>query len=409
MDTEGEAPIENMEAPWLRRRLLLVRIFALSVMAFLAYPIVGLSHENLLWYLPLAGFGIGYVRAIWRNTPQLHGNRAPWTIVATLLCGSILVPVLQFDWFSGLTFFASVMLLVNFPLRWWRVIVPGLIVTALVVSAVVLRADADSILFLAVQVLVGAGMQVVIYTQMETSAELHKARVELAQLAVTKERLRIARDLHDSLGQQLSAITLKADVAARIVDSDPQQAIIEMTEVGSLARNGLAAARAVVSGYRQVSLAAEAKAAETLLRTSGLEVTARGLERELPRPVDECAGWVVREAVTNVVRHARACRCEIEVAPTDGAVAVEVRDDGVGAKLADPPAYGTGLTGLAERLALTDAELEVGSDDGWFTVRAVLPLRGEPTDGRSRSTPVSYDLPGPRAGPDRSPHPSRGR
>lgn len=378
----------------LRRHQIVPRFLALLLLAFLAYPIVGLTDQHPLLFLALIGFAGGYVWVIWRNTPQLHTNQTPLAIAGTIGCGSILVPTLGPDWFAGLSFFASVMLLINFPQRWWRVILPLLILTSVAIAVLCLHMTRGNLLILILQLVIGSGLQVALYRQLGISNELRQARIELTQLAVTQERLRIARDLHDILGQRLSAISLKAQIAARVVASDPQRAALEMTEVGALARDGLAAARAAVSGYRQISLGAEAASAEALLTTAGLRTRVRLPIGGLPAPLDECAGWVVREAVTNALRHARAGQCEIAVTRDNDWVTVEVCDDGVGAKLEHPPMFGIGLTGLSERVAMVGGRLSVESRNGSFCVRARMPIDArtlanpsEPGRGNRRGSP----------------------
>ena len=154
--------------------------------------------------------------------------------------------------------------------------------------------------------------------------ELSSARGEVARLAAEGERNRIARDLHDLLGHSLTTITIKAGLARRLSATDPDRAAVEIGEVEEIARRSLADVRAAVSGYREVSLAGE-------LATAGEVLRAAGIEASLPRSVEHVDGerqalfgWVVREGVTNVVRHARATTCTISLGPDW----VEVADDG---------------------------------------------------------------------------------
>jgi two-component system sensor histidine kinase DesK len=196
--------------------------------------------------------------------------------------------------------------------------------------------------------------------------ELSKARAEVARLAAENERSRIARDLHDLLGHSLTTITVKAGLARKLAERDPARAAEEITAVEQLTRRTLGEVRAAVAGYRDVTLAGELASAHEVLRASGIEA-------ELPNAVDavdadavEVFGWVVREAVTNVVRHSRADRCTITVGPRW----IEISDDGIGAQ--PSRSQGHGLRGLGERLDAMGGSITArGSSRGW-TVRAEL-------------------------------------
>ncbi len=186
----------------------------------------------------------------------------------------------------------------------------------------------------------------------QANMQLSSARSEVARLAAEGERSRIARDLHDLLGHSLTTITIKAGLARRLSATDPQRAAVEITEVEDIARRSLVDVRAAVSGYREVSLAGE-------LATAGEVLRAAGIEASLPRSVEHVDeqrqalfGWVVREGVTNVVRHARATTCTISVGPDW----VEVADDGRSIA-ADA---GNGLTGLGERVAAVGGRVQAG-------------------------------------------------
>ena len=201
--------------------------------------------------------------------------------------------------------------------------------------------------------------------------ELQQTREALAVAAVAAERERIGRDLHDFLGHSLTAIAVKAGLARRLIGRDDAAATAEIGEVERLAREALADVRATASGFREVSLATELAVAGSVLRAAG--VTAR-LPADVDRAVHEIDpsmrvlfGYVVREAVTNVVRHANARTCTITV----GAGAVEIVDDGSG----DPAPPGNGLSGLAERVRAAGGTLAAGPrPGGGFAVRAMIPM-----------------------------------
>ncbi len=186
--------------------------------------------------------------------------------------------------------------------------------------------------------------------------QLREAQAEVARLASEAERNRIARDLHDLLGHSLTAITVKSALARRL-ELDAARA--EMESVEQLARQALADVRAAVSGYQDVTLAGELARGRELLRAAGVAADLPTAVDAVPVQRQELFGWVVREGVTNVVRHARAGRCTVELT----ASTVEVRDDGVGG----PGGAGSGLDGLRARVLEAGGELVAGPAEprGW--------------------------------------------
>ncbi|MHA3700791.1 sensor histidine kinase [Jatrophihabitans sp. YIM 134969] len=211
-----------------------------------------------------------------------------------------------------------------------------------------------------------------------TNKALAEARTEVVRLAAENERSRIARDLHDLLGHSLTTITVKAGLARKLaeretVDGAQSRTAREIAEVEAVARRSLTEVRAAVAGFADVSLAGEIATAREVLRAAAIDA-------DVPRAVDtvdpvrsELFGWVVREAVTNVVRHTRAQRCVITAGPTW----VEVRDDGFGAS-DRPPADGAvsdghGLSGLCARIEAAGGTLHVGRVAGGWRVRAEVP------------------------------------
>jgi two-component system, NarL family, sensor histidine kinase DesK len=199
------------------------------------------------------------------------------------------------------------------------------------------------------------------------NAELAVARDDLAHLAVEKERARFARDLHDLLGHSLTVITVKAELAGKLMTRDPGKAADEVADIERLAREALADVRATVAGYREVTLAAEVSSARSTLEAAGIAAELPGAVDDVPGERRELFGWVVREGVTNVVRHSSAQRVRVAVSRTT----VEVVDDGRGG---DIMAGGHGLQGLRERLAEVGGRLEAGPvDGGGFRLFAEVP------------------------------------
>lgn len=218
-----------------------------------------------------------------------------------------------------------------------------------------------------------------ILTLAETVTELRATRQELARTAVEKERLRFSRDLHDLLGHTLSVIVVKSEAARRLAPRDMDAALAQVTDIESVGRQALTEIREAVTGYREGSLATELDRARSALTAAGIEPVLRRSGPPLAPQTEALLGWVVREAVTNVVRHSRATTCSFTVAGNADRVRLTVMDDGSGPDAPPAPGIGgTGLTGLTERLAAAGGSLRAGPEPGGgFTVTAELPL-GEP-------------------------------
>ncbi|HEX5451594.1 MAG TPA: sensor histidine kinase, partial [Candidatus Limnocylindrales bacterium] len=181
-------------------------------------------------------------------------------------------------------------------------------------------------------------------------------------LAVSEERDRIARDLHDVLGHSLSLIAIKSELAGRLLPDDPGRARDEIQDVERAARESLASVRETIGGYRRPSLAAELDGARSALSAAGIAGTVEETAGPLPTAVDTLLAWAVREGVTNVLRHSRASRCTIRTSRQGGAAELAIVDDGP--PIAPNPSPGSGLRGLAERLAAVGGRLETGLQPG---------------------------------------------
>jgi two-component system sensor histidine kinase DesK len=208
---------------------------------------------------------------------------------------------------------------------------------------------------------------------------LKVARTELAQLAVIRERVRFARDLHDLLGYSLSAITLKAELTRRLVGSNPARARGELAELLDVARQALADVRLVASGYRDMSLAKEADAVVSLLSAAGICARVEINCGPLDERVDTVLATVLRETVTNMLRHSAAQNCVVEASMDCDVVRLRVSNDGVPSSAASRR-DGGGLDNLALRLESVGGTLSVSRhDDGRFDVLATVARRSRPT------------------------------
>jgi two-component system, NarL family, sensor histidine kinase DesK len=208
---------------------------------------------------------------------------------------------------------------------------------------------------------------------MRTNEELRRMREERARLAVSEERVRIARDLHDLLGHTLTLISLKNELARRLIETDPRRAEEELAEAGRVAREALAEVRDAVHGYRRPAFADALDSARATLAAAGIECRVEAAESGLSSEVEGVFAWAVREATTNVVRHSNARTCAITLSIGGGDAALQIEDDGT--IVAGTNGDGAGLLGLAERARHLDGTLEAGARaDGGYRVRLTVPL-----------------------------------
>jgi two-component system sensor histidine kinase DesK len=208
--------------------------------------------------------------------------------------------------------------------------------------------------------------------QVRMNGQLRSARNELARLAVTEERLRIARDLHDLLGHTLSVIALKSELASKLVERDAARAVAELDDVQTVTRQALAEVREAVHSYRRLALDEALAGARAQLEAAGIESLLDETELSLPDEAEAVLAWAVREGVTNVVRHSGARHCAIRVRSDGKVAAVEIEDDG---SAVDGPEAGSGLAGLAERAERMRGKLEAGAlPDGGFRLSVSVPV-----------------------------------
>ncbi|WP_142000720.1 sensor histidine kinase [Amycolatopsis cihanbeyliensis] len=203
--------------------------------------------------------------------------------------------------------------------------------------------------------------------------ELHDTRSDLADLVVFKERLRFARDLHDLLGYSLSAITLKSELAHRLVAKDPERAQHELSGILDISRQALVDVRAVASSYRELSLDEEAASARDLLAAANIEVTVRMERCALPPNVRTTLATVLREGVTNALRHSNARCCEITLRRKGDRVVMEIVNDGVPGAEPRCTEGGSGIRNLAARVAVVGGTLRAGVTEGRHRLLAEVP------------------------------------
>ncbi len=351
------------------------RIAVLLPLAYLAYLAVAVRQNSRgaaeLWgYLILAAFVVTWL--LLACSAPARRERHLWIFCAVLI--ALLIAELPFA--HAAAFVMCVFITILTVARLGRRSAPLVILFALAALFVPVMitswhvdlaasfGDVTPVAIPIVALITFAGVQVV-----RGNEALAEARAEVARLAAENERIRIARDLHDLLGHSLTTITVKAGLARRLGAVDPVRANEQIAEVESLARRSLSDMRAAVANYRDVTLTRELAAGRELLR-------AAGIVPDLPRAIDvvdpehvELFGWVVREGLTNVVRHAHASTCSVRLSESS----VEIVDDGVGGTTA----AGNGLAGLRERVAAAGGILDAGpaQPSGWRLRVALTPAR----------------------------------
>lgn len=210
-----------------------------------------------------------------------------------------------------------------------------------------------------VAIAVGSG-NLVAAQRMRANKRLDLAHEQIAHLAKLAERERIARDLHDVLGHTLSVVVLKSELAGKMMDRDPDRARAEIGEVEQIARKALGEVREAIRGYRSEGLAAEIDRARKILDAAGVALECEG-KPPLFAPAEETVlSLIVREAITNVVRHAQASHCRLDFQTNGHGTALVVEDDGRGGIRAE----GSGLRGMRERLESIGGRLHIDSVQG---------------------------------------------
>lgn len=221
-------------------------------------------------------------------------------------------------------------------------------------------------------VVIGAG-NIFFAQRNRANMKLRMAKEEIEHLAKVAERERIARDLHDVLGHTLSVIILKSELVGKLIERDPERAKSEIADVERTSREALAEVRNTIRGYHGQSLEAEIKHARATLETAGVSVRTETADVSLTPAQESVVALVVREAVTNVVRHAAAHTCRLRLEPVNGTCVLEIADDGRGGETVE----GNGLRGMRERIEALGGTLERQTAAGTrLTIRFPLPPGG---------------------------------
>ena len=205
--------------------------------------------------------------------------------------------------------------------------------------------------------------------------ELETARERISELTVFEERQRIARDLHDTLGQKLSMIGLKSDLAVRLVEKNPQQAILEIRDIRQTASIALKEVRELVADMRTVRIEEELYRVEQILKAAQIKLRLHGdtTQLKMPRLAENVISMCLKEAVNNIVKQSQATICRIMFYQSDDELRMIIQDNGTGFERSKRFEGGNGLKGMEERIEFLNGSIEIESDEG-TTVTLSIPL-----------------------------------
>lgn len=328
-------------------------------LVFLAYPVVETFQTNSsapvkgLVLTLIAAYAVIYLLgwSVWRE----HALKI-WFAMLLLAVGT--VPVIGLE-AIGLTPYLGAFSALIVPAPWWKWTT---VVSALLPLLSLIGGDFPAFFFLLVWPIIGFCTAMRVFSELEEQSE--DARAELALVA---ERDRLARDVHDVLGHSLTALSIKAELAARLIEVDPGRAREELESIQETARHALAEVRSTVGGLRAANLEAELAAVPRVLADAGIQTRLVGTVADTDPRHRTMLAWVLRESVTNVVRHARASMVSIQLSSTGLVVA----DDGTGFE-ANGGHDGNGLLGMRERVSAAGGTLQISGGPG-TRVEVVLP------------------------------------
>lgn len=382
------------------------RLFILMWLLFLGLPAASLFASRVTWQtqfgvlLAIVLYLAMYVILVWRKRiPNAH-SRVDITLIVALTLLTIATNAFYGANWMELFFFISSAIGLRFPPRTAIWAIGALIMIWLFIGWTGHAGFMN--IGVTVLVIVGLGFGMLGFVRMgSTIRELHEAREQIQQLAaaeaIADERLRIARDLHDILGHSLSVITLKTELSRRLIETAPYRAIKELTDVESVAREALKTVRQTVLAYRQPTLSVELADAQEILEAAAIDCRIKRQVDSLAPLVDATFAWCVREAVTNVIRHAQATFCEMTLQAHGEWITLTVTNDGCdratlhsgqshgvkfnGVKFSGVKSNGvtgSGLLGLKERVSRVGGIFHAGStEDGGFCVAASVPIDNE--------------------------------
>jgi two-component system sensor histidine kinase DesK len=366
----GARPITR--ADWRRKRIAINVSFL-----WLAVPIGDLAHSDPpAWRIAVAAAGVVVFVAAYNWLPgarmRAAARRHVWTALLVLLGTTIALSAIDRASWTLLFVFTAIsgsMALSRQAGALWV----GACTVVCLATNVGIGSSTGTTLSLSATTLAIGFMMLAFRQLIDVNQELVAAREEVARLAVSEERARFARDLHDLLGHSLTVIAVKAELAERLIAAGSPDVAQHVGDITTVARSALGEVREAVSDYRRPTLVSEMAGARMALEAAGIEARLESTDMPLPPEVEAVLAWAVREGTTNTIRHSGARSCRIAVAPSTTTASAEIVDDG-GAAPATQRA-GNGLAGLRERVERVAGRLEAGpTPEGGFRLAVTIPL-----------------------------------
>lgn len=365
----------------IRRARGLVVVISATVLAFPLLASIGLTGYPSVAPLGVimpAWIALAALQAV-VSLVFINGAVRPnsWLLLGgAIVLGPGLLPIIGASWSATVWVPIAIATMLITGTRRWLVFFGAILAEAVVVSLIEIGQGPISwtvwgFFYYVVINTLAAGSLIASPALVRVVTQLEHARTSLAIRAVAQERSRLSTEMHDVLGQGLAAISLKSDLALRLMCRDPEAARREVDDVIALAERQQAEIDTTFQIARPTSVLTEAPQAATLLRGMGIDVELDVSVGRLPDAQDSLLGWAVREGTANVLRHSRARHCSISLAHEDGHVRLQLVNDGVDP---GPARAGTGLGSLAERFASMQGRLSgTPTHDGRFRLHAELP------------------------------------
>ncbi|QJC22430.1 sensor histidine kinase [Arcanobacterium buesumense] len=354
-----------------RREYAMGLFMALIWLAFLVFPLHFITIGPYSPTVRVIGYTLTAIFAILNSTtwflaynPQLKDHTLQLYAISFSILFAITITMLVLFSFAGFSFFPYLASLTGMLIP----LVPGTIIIVLLgivmeVAGWLLDTPSDAHALLVVSI----GVFAMTAGSRFFDRASQEKQIAVAHEAISAERSRVARDVHDVVGHSLTIISLKSQLALRLLDSDPERARAELIEISDLTRAAITEVRATVSGLRMQLLSDELRNAIKVLEDAHIAVSVVGSVEDADPRFRFVFSWVVREAVTNILRHAHAKHVTCEISSTR----MSIIDDGVG--ITQPA--GNGLTGLRERIVEAGGRLDVLPADPGTRVTAVMDVR----------------------------------